>query len=174
MIGFAKKCGQTFLRGIDLLCDLGHFLGEVGVFLLLVIVFYAVVMRYIFNSPPLWTDEITPYIFIFIIWIPMGGVLKQNRHITLDIIVANAPPRMEFFLKKVAFLVGLIFCSILFWYSAKHIIFLYNNNFRSSTLLEIPYWIPFIPIPVGSFLISLQFLVKIAYPFRNSSSTVVN
>ena len=57
-----------------------------GIVLLImtVIVFYAVVMRYAFNMPPVWTTETSTFMLMFLSFIPLGLVFLQGKHITVD------------------------------------------------------------------------------------------
>ena len=156
------KFGREMRRVINWLCSLGHLLGEIAVFLLLGIVSYTVVMRYVFNNPPTWGEEIGCYIFIFIVWIALGGILKDDHHIVLDLVVDRISSKKQIWLKIATSVVGLIFCLILSWYAARYTLFQYRFNLQSTTLLSVPMWIPYMFIPLGAILISLQYLVKIA------------
>lgn len=161
--------GRNMGKAINRLCRFGHLLGEIAVLILLLMVFYTVVMRYFFNNPPIWTEEIGCYLFIFIIWISVGSVLKEDRHITFDLAFEYISPNKQIWFRIVTSFVGLLFCAILAWYSAKYTFFQYQFNLQSSTLLSVPLWIPYLIIPLGTILISMQFLVKIAGYFSSLS-----
>ncbi|WP_299979925.1 TRAP transporter small permease [Desulfobacula sp.] len=154
--------GRNMGKAINQVCQFGHLLGEIAVLILLLMVSYTVVMRYFFNNPPIWTEEIGCYLFIFIIWISVGGVLKEDRHITFDLVFEYISPNTQIWLKIVTSFVGLLFCVVLAWYATRYTFFQYQFNLESSTLLSMPLWIPYMTIPVGGIIISLQFLVKIA------------
>ena len=155
------KLGRGVGRAIDWCCDCGHILGDIVNAALLLIVTYAVVTRYVFNNPPTWAEEICCYLFIFVVFIPLGWILKGDHNIALDLVLKKVSPGKRHWLEIINSFVSLLFCLILAWYAAKYTIFQYRFNFQSNTLLAVPLWIPYLIIPVGMFLISLQYLVKI-------------
>jgi len=148
-------------KAIDWCCNFAHLMGEIVNALLLLIITYEVVARYVFNNPPIWAEEISCYLFIFMVWIPLGGILKGNHNIALDIVINKISPKNKNRVELINLFVGLLFCFILAWYGVKYSFFQYSFDFRSSTLLAVPLWIPYLIIPFGAFLISLQYVVKI-------------
>lgn len=50
------------------------------------IIFYQVIMRFIFNDSPSWTEEVARYIFIWQIWLGASAGLKEGKHIRLEMI----------------------------------------------------------------------------------------
>jgi len=147
-------------KAINWICESSHFLGEIGTFLLMSIVFYAVSMRYVFSYAPEWSEEICVYILIGVIWISIAGVLKNDHHIALDLIIAKISPRKQNWLKIIISVIGFSFCVALLWYSIKYTLFQYRCEFKSNTLLEVPLWMPYLLLPVGLILICLQYVVK--------------
>ena len=155
------KFWRKMEKAINWICESSHFLGEIGTFLLMAIVFYAVTMRYVFKHAPTWSEEICVYILIGIIWISIAGVLKNNHHISLDLVISNISPRKRNWFEIIISVIGFSFCVVLLWYSIKYTLFQYRFEFKSNTLLEVPLWIPYLLIPVGLTMICLQYVVKI-------------
>lgn len=156
-----SKLFHAFGKAVNWCCGGAHLLGEIALFLLLLEVSYTVVMRYIFNNPPTWSEEIACYLFIFVVLLPIGGVLKDEHHIRLDIVLDRLLQHWKLLAQICISAIGLIFCLVLFYYGVKYVMFQYRFNFRSSTLLEFPYWITYSIVPAGFILISLQYIVKI-------------
>ncbi len=50
------------------------------------LIFYQVIMRFIFNDAPSWTEEVTRYIFIWQIWLGASLGLKDKQHIRIELI----------------------------------------------------------------------------------------
>lgn len=50
------------------------------------IIFYQVIMRFIFNDSPSWTEEIARYVFIWQIWLGASAGLKDGKHIRLELL----------------------------------------------------------------------------------------
>lgn len=157
-----KRVARSFSKAINWSCGFAHFWAELGIFLMMIVVFYAVVMRYIFNDPPLWSDEIGPHLFIFCTWIGIGQVLKDDHHIHFELLLNRLSGKKKICLQIVISFVGLLFCLLMTWYGVRYVIFQYSSGIKSNTLLAIPYWIPYLSIPLGSILISMEYLIKIS------------
>ncbi len=155
------KIWRGAIRAIDWCCDCGHIMATIVNVVLLLIVTYGIVARYIFNNSPIWAEEICCYLFIFMVWMPLGWILKGDHNIALDLVIKNVSPEKRRWLEIINSFVGFLFCLVLFWYSVKYTFFQYRFDFRSSTLLAVPLWIPYLVIPLGVILITLQYLVKI-------------
>jgi C4-dicarboxylate transporter DctQ subunit len=149
------------LKAIEWLCGRAHLLGEIAALLLLIEVFYTVIMRYIFNLPPTWSEEIGCYIFIFVVLIPIAEVLKNDKHIYFELLMNRVSIRNKNLLQLISSIAGFVFCGLLFLFGADYVIYLYKFDFKSSTLLAVPYWVPYSIIPLAFFLICLVFIVKI-------------
>lgn len=50
------------------------------------IIFYQVVMRFVFNDSPSWTEEVARYMFIWQIWLGASAGLREGNHIRLTLI----------------------------------------------------------------------------------------
>ena len=63
-----------------------HFEEMVIVMLLSVMtaaIFYQVIMRYLFNKAPSWTEELTRYAFIWCAYFGVSLGVKRNAHISV-------------------------------------------------------------------------------------------
>ncbi|QRG70771.1 TRAP transporter small permease [Brevibacillus choshinensis] len=66
-----------------------------------VLVFGNVVLRYLFNSGITWSEEMSRFLFIWLIFLGAIGALKDNEHLGVDMLVKKLSPIM----KKVVFAV---------------------------------------------------------------------
>ena len=84
--------------------------GFCAVFLLLMVVFavYNVVMRYVFENPPVWGDLLTVLSNIWLVFIALALTVRDKDHIALDLIYSWLPTRIAFVIQQFWTLV--IFC----------------------------------------------------------------
>jgi TRAP-type C4-dicarboxylate transport system permease small subunit len=68
-------------------------LGILGI-VLIVVVGYAVVMRYVFNSPPTWSQEASTLLFVWISFLGASLALQLKGHVTFDFIIDLFPGRV--------------------------------------------------------------------------------
>jgi C4-dicarboxylate transporter DctQ subunit len=73
------------------------------------IIFYQVVMRFVFNDAPSWTEELARYIFIWQIWMGASAGLKEGRHIRLDLVMNSSIKRNRLISKNILELLIYVF-----------------------------------------------------------------
>ena len=64
-----------------------------AIFLLLMVVFavYNVVMRYVFENPPVWGDLLTVLSNIWLVFLALALTVRDKNHIALDLIYSWLP-----------------------------------------------------------------------------------
>ena len=84
--------------------------GFCAVFLLLMVVFavYNVIMRYVFENPPVWGDLLTVLSNIWLVFIALALTVRDRDHIALDLIYSWLPVKLAFLIQQFWTLV--IFC----------------------------------------------------------------
>ena len=149
-----QKTMATFDRTINFLA----FLAGSLLVLLMVIICYEVVMRYLFRVPSGWVVEVCEYMLLYITFFGTAWLLKQDRHVRVDVVLALINPRFQKALGLVTSIMGAVSCSFLVIYGAINT----WNHLQKGTLviqtLNTPKWILVAVIPLGSFLLIIQFL----------------
>lgn len=74
-------------------------------------VFGNVVLRYVFNSGLTWSEEMSRYFFVWMVFLGAIAALKDKMHLGVDIVV-NALPRK---LQKVTFIISNAVVLYLLW-----------------------------------------------------------
>ena len=129
------------------------------VVLMMLVVSYSVVNRYILNTPITWTDELSGYLVVALVMLGAADALRRGDHISVDLITARLAKRGNQLVEIWSCIVVLVFSSALLISSKKTIEYSVNFEIVSEGYLEVPMWIP------QSFLIlggSLVFLVALA------------
>ena len=143
---------------LDRVISFMAYLAALLLFLLMLIICYEVVMRYLFRSPTGWVIEACEYALLYITFLGAPWLLKQDGHIRVDILFAFLNRKVSRILNTATSLVGAIACGFLFVYG----ILSTWHHFQESTLviqtLNTPKWALLIIIPTGSFFLVLQFL----------------
>ena len=129
------------------------------VVLMMLVVSYSVVNRYILNTPITWTDELSGYLVVALVMLGAADALRRGDHISVDLITARLAKRGKQVVEIWSCIVVLVFSSVLLISSKKTIEYSVNFEIVSEGYLEVPMWIP------QSFLIlggSLVFFVALA------------
>ena len=81
-----------------------------AIFLLLMVVFavYNVVMRYVFENPPVWGDLLTVLSNIWLVFLALALTVRDKNHIALDLVYSWLPKKAAFLIHQFWTLV--IFC----------------------------------------------------------------
>jgi len=117
-----------------------------------------VVMRYVFNQPLTWVDEITEYILLYITFLGTAWLLKKDEHVIIDLLLVRLREKSRVILGVVASALCILSCSALVWYGARVAWDHYQRGVYNPTLLEFPKGPIIAIIPVGSLLLLIQFL----------------
>ena len=151
-----RKTLALFDRTINFMA----FLAGLFLALLMLIICYEVVMRYLFHAPPGWVVEICEYMLLYITFLGTAWLLKEDGHIRVDIVYVLLNPAIRRVLNILTSLTGAVACSFLFLYG----VFSTWQHLQKATLviqtMNTPKWILTAIIPIGSFLLVIQFLRK--------------
>ena len=75
-----------FSRAVRRLAALGIALAALTLIASMLLVTYAVVMRYFLNQPPPWVDEAVGYLLVATVMLAAANALLQGEHIAIDIL----------------------------------------------------------------------------------------
>ena len=153
-------------KGINHLTWLAELLAEIGLIGLLLIVIHEVIVRYVFDSPTLYSVELSEYLLVLVVFMSIGWVLKEDRHVSVTFVVDLLPIKLRLGLKLLTSLLTIVFLGILVWKGLRTTLTAYTGNYHSSSLLDFPMWIPYALIPLGALVLSLQYVVKISELIR--------
>jgi C4-dicarboxylate transporter, DctM subunit len=135
-------------------------LGRLGCLMFLSVAFIItleVVMRFVFRSPTIWSNEIASLFTIMASFFLMAYTLQEKGHTRVDFITAMVSKRSVYFLELFTSLLGLVYCGVLTWYGIKMIQSSILMGERTQTL-QLPLWIPQLSVPIGGGLMFIQLL----------------
>ena len=147
-------------RIIDLATNAAVVVGGFFTCLMTLIVVYAVVARYIFNSPIGWSEEIAVYLMIWVVFLGAAYTLKEDAHIGVDILISKLPPPKKRLMLFFHYLVGLFFMSILLFHGIGMVAFTLKMD-SHSIAIGFPLVLSHLAVPVGSAILILQFINKL-------------
>jgi len=157
----SRKAAPVLDRIMDLLA------GAAGVLLILImlLVSYLVLMRYLLARPPGWVVEICQYMIFVLTFLAAPWLLRERGHVRVDIVLMRLSPKAENLLTMVTSAVGMLISFILAWYAAGSTWHHFTEGIPVIEILRIPKALLLAFIPVGFFLLSMEFLRQ-AYDYR--------
>lgn len=166
-----KTVWKTLANGFERLSRLGVIVAEIGLVLLLLLVFHEVIVRYLLDKPTLYSVEISEYLLLLVAFMAAGWVLQEDKHVSMQTFVNLMPAKVKQGLALLTSIIVLLFCVVLIWEGMKASVLAYKGGYHSSSLLNVPMWIPYAIIPIGSLLLALQMLVRIGKLIENQTDT---
>jgi C4-dicarboxylate transporter, DctQ subunit len=152
---------NKIIRWVQRLNYFFYLLSELNVCLVTLIVFISVVSRYFFNNPLEWSEEITAYMFVFVVFLGAADVASRNGHIRLDFLSNRLEGGKRKFLDIIMHAIAFFWSSLICWSSWKAVFMAYDFEFASSSLLRFPLFIPYSFLAIGILLLSLQFIIML-------------
>ena len=131
---------------------------------LVIIILYAVFMRYVINAAPTWSEEIARYLMVWMSLLATSAAMRRGQHIGLTFVVEKAGPRLRKILNLLAYALVLLFFSVLL---VKGIDMTFFVSQQRSPSVNIPMWIPYLSVPVAGFLMLIQTLTLIFKQFES-------
>lgn len=68
-------------------------LSALGILAALSLIGWSVIMRYVFNRPPVWVDEVVGFLLVAIVTLACADVLRRGEHIGVDIFTSMLGPK---------------------------------------------------------------------------------
>ncbi len=136
-------------------------LGMLGVLImifLLVLTNYEVVARYFLNRPAAWSLEIIEYGLLFLTFLGAAWLLKDEEHIRMDIVIERLRPDVQVWVNIITSAMAAISCLIVTVYGVTACWGFYQKGQFYHAYLEPPKWIIVGIVPIGTFLLCIQFL----------------
>lgn len=127
-----------------------------------------VIMRYFFNSPIHWAEEVVTSLFVWTVFIGSFYAYRKHSHLGVDILVNLFPKKVKAVVKAAMAVVEFMVLCMLTRVSAEYVYHLiYNRTGKlkviMTDLLRVPKWWTGIAVPIGfglSAICSLYFMIK--------------
>ena len=107
-----------------------------------------------------WADEVSEYMLYLITMLSAPWLLRQGRHIRIDIVLRAVPARIGWCCEWVADAVALACCAILVVYGLEAAYASYSSGMVTIKTLVTPEWWSLAPLPVTFFLLAIEVLFR--------------
>ncbi len=158
----APKRKTLFYRGVNLASDIGGVFSAICMGIISIIVAYEVFMRYVLRAPTTWVQEVSIYLCMAVGLLGAAFALKNNHHFSITILVDRLSVQNAWRIKLLTNLMGIIYSSIFVFKGSQMAQFSYVMKDVSNGVMAIPLWIPWLLVPLGGILLTLQFINKLS------------
>ncbi|NMA99071.1 MAG: TRAP transporter small permease [Phyllobacteriaceae bacterium] len=120
---------------------------------IVIVTFGQVILRYFFNAPQTWAEEVGRYLFVWITLIGASVAVARDNHIRLDSLVTMLPKKAQSPLDIFRRLVELASFGLLLYSGI--IVTMRNLTGSFYTLPGVPRWLFYVSVPLGAGLMLL-------------------
>ena len=107
-----------------------------------------------------WSNEVSEYILYLVTLLSAPWLLRQGRHIRVDILLRALPPRLAYAFEWIADIAGLA-CALYFvWYGWRVAVASYSAGAISLKTLVLPEWWMLAAMPVAFLLVAIEFVFR--------------
>lgn len=156
---------RALSRAIALLNSTAMALSAAGVLVALGLIGWAVVMRYVFSSPPLWVDEVVGFLLVAIVMLAAADVLRKGEHIGVDLFTSQLSSRGKQWAQAWSSLAALAAALIFVFNGWETAMFSRTLGILTEGHLEWPVYLLMLLLPLGGLLMlltALEALVRLA------------
>lgn len=154
-----KGFSRLSVKFVNWLSSLGYLVSCSCVVALIFSVAYEVLVRYVFNSPTIWSYEISSYLYLVLVLLGLPHVHRINKHIKIEFFGTKLSIKTAAWNGLFGSILGLFFCALVTWQGGKYAIT--GFHYRSPSILAAPLFPTMVMMPIGFLLWGLQYLVKI-------------
>ena len=122
------------------------------------VLFLQIVMRYIFNSPLIWSEELARYLFIWMAFIGVGYGIKYDLHIKMEAFLAIFPSNVQKVIIILTEVVTIVFMGIVLMPGIQ---FAIHTGHVPSSAMGIPMYLVYFAFPVGMILGMIRMVVSV-------------
>jgi len=116
--------------------------------------------KIVFGHGVPWTLEVVEYGLLWFTLLCAAWVLKNDRHIGIDILISRFSSRKQSILNTITSIVCALGCLTVTWYGVAVTHRFFVSGELMPTILMVPKFVPYLIIPVGFAALFLQFLLK--------------
>jgi TRAP-type C4-dicarboxylate transport system permease small subunit len=140
-------------------------LAGLAVLAIVALITYDVAMRFFFEQPQLFVDEVASFLLLLVIFGGLGYTFRTGGHVRVDLVTAHLPGRARAWLRALGLVLGLAFLGVVMWPTVQSALTAYRYG-RVSAVMLYPLWVPMLLIPLGLLLLAVTMLAALATQVR--------
>ena len=103
-------------------------------------------MRYLFNTPIYWAEEVATSLFIWTVFIGSAYAYRIHAHLGVDVVMKLMPDKARHVTQIIIDVIEIAVLAMLTWVSAQYVM---NSWTRVTDVLMMPRWYFSIAVPIG-------------------------
>ena len=129
---------------------------------MLVMICYDVLMRYAFNAPTSWANELSGYTLAGVVFLGLAYAQGKGAHVRIDLFTARLPEGVRALLGRATGWILVWFVAVFLWQAVVLVINNHGYGTRSYGPLNTPIWMPQTIMSAGLGLLLVTILSGLA------------
>ena len=134
---------------------------------IVLLVSYDVFMRYFFEQPQLFVDEVASFLQVLLIFAGAAYAFRVGGHVRVDLVTNHVRPAVRAWLRVVTLLLGVVFLAIVIWVTTQSAATAFRYG-RVSAVMLYPLWLPMAFIPAGLALFGVAMTLTLVRQVRRT------
>jgi C4-dicarboxylate transporter DctQ subunit len=131
---------------------------------------YAIFARAVGLPGPLWIVQFNEYAMLYATFLGGAWLLSKGKHVSIELVVSRFSPRTQRIFDLIHSLLGIGVCGILCWYGTLTTIENFQRKVIHVQAVDVPMAYLLFVIPLGFFLLVLQFVRNFVVGIRSLGS----
>lgn len=144
---------------LDRIMRLDEAIASLALFAVFLIAICNIFMRYLFDSPLAWSEEVLQLLLVWATFLGASALVRSNEHVLIGLLGDKLPPSLARWNERL-FNVGMVLLAavVMLYWGLK---LLPYSSFRSTPMLQIPYYWIHLAIPVGALMMVYHCLARL-------------
>jgi len=159
--GSGKAAMTIFVASVRTLSRVFGIAAVVLLIAAVLVVCQMVFVRYVLNQSAVWQHEFVTFSLIAATFLGAPYLLLLRGHVNVDLVPLYLGRRARMGLALVAYGLSLAFCAIIAWTGFEWWLEAWRNDWHADTVWSPPLWIPYLAMPLGIGVMTLQYVADI-------------
>ena len=161
-----RSLWMRFEGWIDTVSKITGYVGAFCVLAAALIVTEGVIVRKVFGWSTTWQIEMSIFLLIYACFVGAAHAQIEEKHLNVDLLIIHLPPRAREILLIVVAVLSMTMCAIMAYYAWPMWWESLILKEHSESLWGPPLWIPYLFLPLGMTLLTLQYVATIGRKIR--------
>jgi len=165
--GWCASLKDSLNRVLKLLLNMDLLLAGITLAALVFVTFIGVLMRYFFNAPFVWQEEVQLWCVVWMVFLGAGAAFRSGSHVAIEFVVERLPQTLRKAVGVLGYFVVIFVLTYLSVYGWQLLIQLLRTG-KTTNVLHIPYPVIYITFPLGCLLMILNYSLAAIPAFLRS------
>lgn len=160
---------KTMLRVLDRILDYAAYIAAAIIVGMMLLVSFQVLVRALFRFQMVWTIEIIQYSLVVMAFIGAAWLLRKEGHVVMDFVLNRLNERSRNWINAYTSIFCAFLCLLICYFALTITVDYFKINYRYQGTLEFPAWMVQWIVPLGTFMLFIQFIRRASGYWKKAS-----